>query len=67
MLDHPDRIHNLFFLYRVLAKAIKQAAPYLRSNFSLISGNITEDTRAQQQLFKLLDKLQNYDLTAKDK
>ena len=67
MLDHPDRIHNLFFLYRVLAKAIKQAAPYLRNNFSLTSGNITEDTRAQQQLFKLLDKLQSYDLTAKDK
>lgn len=51
----------------MLAKAIKQAAPYLRTNLTLMSGNITEDTRAQQQLNRLLDELQSYDLTPKDK
>lgn len=46
VLQHPDRINNLLFLYEIVAKAIKEIAPVLVNNYTIRSDNITEDLRA---------------------
>lgn len=43
VLDHPDRVANLFFIYQMLALAVKEISPYLSQNFSVQSDHITED------------------------
>ena len=50
VLDHPDRIKNLIFLYKVLGKAIVTAAPYLRNDLAVRSDDITEDMKAKGSL-----------------
>lgn len=67
MLDHPQRIRNLFFIYRILAKAVKEAAGYLRNNLTIQSDNITSDLQARQLLSSLLKELDGYDLSEKEK
>ena len=57
MLDHPDRIRNLLFLYRLLAKAINQAAPYLKTNFTIASDDFAQDVEAKRRLGDLLGEL----------
>lgn len=57
MLDHPQRIKNLFFIYRILAKAVKEAADYLRHNLTIQSDNITSDLQAKTLLSDLLGTL----------
>ncbi len=42
VLEHPDRIRNLLFIYQILAKAVAQAAPYLH-NFTIASDDFTQD------------------------
>jgi ERO1-like protein alpha len=54
VLQFPDRIRNLVFLYRILAKAVKEAAPYLRHSLNIASDNITEDLKSKQLLDGLL-------------
>jgi hypothetical protein len=67
VLDHPRRIKNLFFIYRILAKAVKEAAGYLRHNLTIQSDNITSDLQASKLLSELLKELDGYDLSAKEK
>jgi hypothetical protein len=57
VLDHPQRIKNLFFIYRILAKAVKEAAGYLRHNLTIQSDNITSDLQAKSLLSELLGTL----------
>jgi hypothetical protein len=44
----------MLFLYRILAKAINQAAPFLHKELHINSDNITEDLKAKRLLEKLL-------------
>jgi ERO1-like protein alpha len=67
VLDHPDRIKNLMFLYRVLGKAITTASPYLRHNFTVQSDKINEDILAQSYLVDLLKELDDFDFSAEEK
>lgn len=67
MLNHPQRIKNLFFIYRILAKAVKEASGYLRHNLTIQSDNITCDLQAKSLLSDLLGTLEGYDLSAKEK
>ena len=39
VLDHPDRVKNLLFLYKILRKAIVTASPYLLHNLTVQSDN----------------------------
>ena len=57
VLSHPTRIKNLLFLYKILAKAITQAAPYLINNFTIASDNFAQDIEAKRLLGELLHKL----------
>jgi hypothetical protein len=57
VLDHPDRIRNLLFLYRILAKAINKAAPYLKANFTIASDDFAQDVEAKRWLSDLLGEL----------
>jgi len=57
VLDHPTRIKNLLFLYKILAKAITQAAPYLIHNFTIASDDFAQDMEAKKLLGELLQKL----------
>jgi hypothetical protein len=41
VLAHPQRIKNLFFIYRILAKAVKEAASFLRADLRIHSDNFT--------------------------
>lgn len=67
VLDHPQRIKNLFFIYRILAKAVKEAAGYLRTNLTIQSDNITDDLQARNLLSQLLLELDSYDLSNEEK
>ena len=50
VLDHPDRIKNMMFLYRVLGKAITTASHYLKHNFTVQSDKINEDIMAKSYM-----------------
>jgi L-rhamnose isomerase len=63
VLDHPQRIKNLFFIYRILAKAVKEAAGYLQANLTIQSDNITQDLTSRRVLSELLAQLNSYDLS----
>lgn len=43
VLAHPERIKNLLFIYKILAKAITQATPYLIHNFTIASDDFAQD------------------------
>lgn len=57
----------MLFLYRILAKAINQAAPFLQKELHINSDNITEDLKAKKLLEKLLKEIEPYDLSPKEK
>jgi len=63
VLAHPDRIRNLLFVYKILAKAITQATPYLIHNFTISSDDFAQDVQAKQLLGELLQQLEGYDLS----
>jgi hypothetical protein len=55
------------FLYRLLGKAIVQAAPYLHSNFTIQSDNFSQDIESKQLLDQLLTLLKGHDLSPQEK
>jgi ERO1-like protein alpha len=54
LLDYPDRIENLFFLYSLMVKAFNKAE-YLIRNFDLNTGNTIEDNISRTLLDDLFD------------
>lgn len=67
VLQHPERINNLLFLYEIVAKAIKEIAPVLVNNYTIRSDNITEDLRATTLLKELLININETDLIHREK
>lgn len=57
MLDHPDRVDNLLFIYQIYLRAIKQIAHSLIDNYTVQSDNIVEDLKATQLLNEILEKV----------
>ncbi len=67
VLDHPVRIKNMMFLYRLLAKAVVKAAPQIHSNFSIQSEDFNQDMESKRLLDELMSQLQGYDLSPEEK
>ena len=40
VLDHPERVENLLFIYQIYLRAIKQIATYILNNYTISSDNI---------------------------
>jgi len=57
VLDHPDRVDNLLFIYQIYLRAIKQIAHSLIDNYTVQSDNIVEDLKATQLLNEILEKV----------
>lgn len=49
MLDHPERVDNLLFIYQIYLRAIKQVAQSL-TNHTIATDNIVEDLHTAQIL-----------------
>ncbi len=60
VLDHPERVDNLLFIYQIYLRAIKQVAPYIINNYTINTENIVEDLNTTQILHNLSKKFEKY-------
>ena len=46
VLNHPDRVENLLFIYQIYLRAIKRISPYMMQNYTVQTENVIDDEHA---------------------
>ena len=55
LVDHPERVSNLYFNYALLLRAVAKLRTYLR-NYTFCSGDVTQDAATKSKILQLADK-----------
>lgn len=57
VLNYPERVKNLIFIYRLVISALVKHSKFFRYDLSLHSNNFTEDMQARALLNSLLNNI----------